>query len=642
MSTDGPSATATGAPTANIAEAEHCFAVGRLDDAAALCRALLAGAPGEAAAGRLLGIVLVLQGGFAEARRLLEPLAPAYRDDPDFHLALAEALWGVESAAAALPSFTAACALAPDRPRLRLRLGQALLAAGDPAAARVELERALGDLPQSPIALTALGQAEAATGAADQAIAHLQAALALAPADDDAAFHLGQVLRAVGRLDEAIAVLHEGVRRAPANAVLRIALGDALHAGRRHDAALAELREAVRLAPESGLAWTALGRAAQRLERLDEALIYYRTARRLDRALPELDAIIGNALLESGAVAEAHAHFARSMASASWARATTTPRTRTRVGVLLAPGAHNTPTDFILDPTAYDLELVFMLDAFDYPHARMAASYDALFNAIGDADRAGAALASARAVAHATGLPVINPPAEIFDTVRDRMALRLASIEGGIVPPTRRCALAALRDGRADAVLREIGWPMLVRPVGSHGGTDLVKLDTPAALAAHLEHAPAGAGDDVYLTRFCEFRSADRRYRKYRLIVVDGAVLPYHLAFGDTWLVHYFRTDMANAPALLAEEARFLADPTACLGAGAAAALAEIARRVPLDFFGVDCALDPAGRLLVFECNAAMLVHGADPSPVFDFKRGAIERIRQAVTRMLVSRGRRA
>jgi len=622
---------------ARIADAERCLAAGRLDDAAALCRSVLAEAPDSAPAVRLLGIVLVLQGGFAEARRLLEPVASTHGGDPDVQLALAEALWGAESPAAALPRFEAARALAPDRPRLRLRLGQALLAAGDPAAARAELEIAFAGLPGSAVAATALARAEAATGAAEAAIAHAETALALAPEDDDAPFQLGQILRALGRLDAAIAALREGVRRAPASALLRVALGDALHAARRHDAAFAELREAVRLAPEWALAWTALGRTVQRLGRLDEALTYFRTARRLDHGMPELDAIIGNALIESGALAEAHAHFARSMAHASWTHAEARRRERMRIGVLLAPGAHNTPTQFILDPASYDLELVFMLDDFDYPHARMTASYDVLFNAIGDADRAHGALARACDVVAAVGLPVVNAPREILATTRERMALRLASIDGCMMPPTHRGTVASLRESAARDGLDALGWPILVRPVGSHGGTDLVKCDTPAALAACLDAMTAA---DVYVTRFCDFRSPDGRYRKYRFIVVAGDVLPYHLAFGDTWLVHYFRTDMASQPALLDEEARFLADPLACLGPAAGAALAEIARRVPLDFFGLDCALDPTGRLVVFECNAAMLVHDADPSPAFDFKRAPVERIRQAVTRMLTSRGR--
>jgi glutathione synthase/RimK-type ligase-like ATP-grasp enzyme len=200
-----------------------------------------------------------------------------------------------------------------------------------------------------------------------------------------------------------------------------------------------------------------------------------------------------------------------------------------------------------------------------------------------------------------------------------------------------RAATQALRaPGALESVAQEIGFPMLARPVGSHGGDDLVKLESPAALAAHVAGTPAEA---LYLTQFCDFRSADGLYRKYRFIVVAGEVFPYHLAIGDGWLVHYFRTEMRDRPALLDEEARFLADPLASLGPDIAASLADIVRAVPLDFFGIDCSVDTDGKLLVFECNATMLVHDADPSPVFDFKRAPAERIRQAVGRLLARRG---
>jgi glutathione synthase/RimK-type ligase-like ATP-grasp enzyme len=35
----------------------------------------------------------------------------------------------------------------------------------------------------------------------------------------------------------------------------------------------------------------------------------------------------------------------------------------------------------------------------------------------------------------------------------------------------------------------------------------------------------------------------------------------------------------------------------------------EIQERIGLDYFGIDCGLDRAGNLFVFEANASMLVH---------------------------------
>jgi tetratricopeptide (TPR) repeat protein len=622
---------------AMLAQAAGCFAGGRLAEAAALCDAVLARVPDQTRARRQRGLIHIVQHEFAAARAILEPLAIQSPDDADLRLALAEAIWGTETAEAALAHFAAADALAQDRPLVRLRFGQALIAAGQAAEARPVLEAVVAALPDSATALTQLGMAEAASGEPQRALDRFAAACALDPADADPAYQLGQTLRAVGRVDAAVAALREAVRRAPETALLRVALGDALSARGEHEAAEAELKEAVRLAPGWGLAWLALGRTVHRLNRLDEAIGYYRITLGLDRGMKEIDAIIGNALLETGAAAEAHAHFIRSLGETRWARAIPAPSARLRVGVLLAPGANNTPTSFILDPASYDIEIVFMVEGFDYPDARIAASYDVLFNAIGDPDRAADALACAIAVTRAVGLPVVNAPAEIAETGRDRMAARLAPLEGCVAPPTRRVATQKLRaPGALETVAQEIGFPLLARPVGSHGGDDLVKLDSPAALEAHVAGTPAEA---LYLTRFCDFGSADGLYRKYRFIVVAGELFPYHLAIGDGWLVHYFRTEMRDRPALLDEEARFLTDYRASLGHVIEAALAGIVRRVPLDFFGIDCAVDRDGKLLVFECNATMLVHDADPSPVFDFKRAPAERIRQAVGRLLARRG---
>lgn len=649
MTADRSSRAESAAVDALVAEATQCFAAGRLDDAAARCRVVLDAVPDHPAARRQLGLIRIVEHAFDEAHALLAPLAHHFADDADVRLALAEAIWGTRGAADALPEFEAACALAPDRPRLRLRLGQALLAANRVEAARAALETAVAALPGSAAALTQLAIAEAASGEVARAIARLEAASALDPADPDPPFQLGLAWRAAGRIDAAIAALREAVRRAPDGALQRVALGDALAACDQHAAAEPALREAVRLAPRWGLAWMVLGRIVQRLRRVDEAVGYYRTAHALDRGLPELDALIGNALLEAGAAAEAQLHFALSLGRTRWAAptstaavaapaATTQTDRRPRVGVLLAPGANNTPTGFILDAAAHDLENVFMVAGFDYPHARMAASYDVLFNAIGDSDRAATALAVAVDVTRAVALPVINPPALIAATGRDRMAARLADLADCHVPPTRRCAVAALRAPDAlDALARDVGLPVLARPVGSHGGDDLVKLDDPAALAAHVAASTAEA---LYLTRFHDFRSADGRYRKYRFIVVAGEIYPYHLAIGEHWLVHYFRTGMAGSPALLEEEARFLTDWRRALGGRIEAALGAIVGRVGLDFFGLDCSVDRTGALLVFECNATMLVHEAGASPAFDFKRGPTERIRQAVGRMLAGRAK--
>ena len=54
-----------------------------------------------------------------------------------------------------------------------------------------------------------------------------------------------------------------------------------------------------------------------------------------------------------------------------------------------------------------------------------------------------------------------------------------------------------------------------------------------------------------------------------------------------------------------------------------------------MDFFGVGAAIGGDGRLIVFERNASMLVRHTDRPALFDYKRQAAERVRDALTRSL-------
>jgi len=546
-----------------------------------------------------------------------------FRDDAVVRLAEAEATWDGAGAAAALPHFEAALALDPACRRARARFGLALIEAGRAADGLVELEAVVATLP---------------VGAAiEDAMAPFMMPLAFAPAPADAAFQLGQTMLAVGALDPAIAAFEHAAALDPTSPVARLALGGTLRTRGRDGAAIDALRAAVSLDPDEPISWRALGQTFRQVGQTDEADSCELAALSLERTVPDRELLIGDALVAIGAPDPARVRFERAMAGASWV-GPPQPRSdaRLRVGVIAAPGRANTPLDFILDRQRLAVGIVLMLDGFAYPYDRIAASYDVLFNAVADPDYGAAATALALGLAERVGLPIANHPRLIAETGRERIAERLSSAAGCVVPATGRYASRSLRDRTvADRALREIGMPLLARPAGSHGGKRLERIDDAATLDAYLAWTTA---EEIYLTRYHEFRSPDGRYRKYRFIAVDGALFPYHLAIGEHWLVHYFRTAMTEDDALRAEEADFVAAPFDHVGPDAAAALREVARRITLDFFGIDCAVLPDGRLLLFECNAAMLVRHSDPLALFDYKRAPSEAIRDAVSRMLERR----
>ena len=90
---------------------------------------------------------------------------------------------------------------------------------------------------------------------------------------------------------------------------------------------------------------------------------------------------------------------------------------------------------------------------------------------------------------------------------------------------------------------------------------------------------------------------------------------------------------MANQLWMQGEEAAFLNDPARVFNERHYLALREIQARIGLEYFGIDCAIDTNGNLLVFEVNASMLVH--DDNAEFPYKSPAVHRIKAAFSEML-------
>lgn len=69
-----------------------------------------------------------------------------------------------------------------------------------------------------------------------------------------------------------------------------------------------------------------------------------------------------------------------------------------------------------------------------------------------------------------------------------------------------------------------------------------------------------------------------------------------------------------------------------------AAAFEALHRHFGLDYFGIDCAEMPDGRLLLFEADVAMIVHDLDPSGTFPYKKPAMRRLFDAFAAMVRAR----
>ncbi len=245
---------------------------------------------------------------------------------------------------------------------------------------------------------------------------------------------------------------------------------------------------------------------------------------------------------------------------------------------------------------------------------------DVVFVAIAEDARHGAALRAASALARAIGRPTCNDGERIARLSRTGTARLLADVEGAVVPSHH-------------LVPREepspFAFPIIVRPLGSHAGDNLHRIEDEAALDAYYAANPAA--QFLTVAPFIDYRSADGLWRKYRIIFVGGEPYPLHLAIHDDWAVWYYNARMQASERKQAEERRFLEHLPSAMPPPAMAALLEIGRRVGLDYFGLDCGVTRDGRLLVFEVETGMIVQNGSGD--------AASRIRQALERLIDDKG---
>jgi glutathione synthase/RimK-type ligase-like ATP-grasp enzyme len=233
--------------------------------------------------------------------------------------------------------------------------------------------------------------------------------------------------------------------------------------------------------------------------------------------------------------------------------------------------------------------------------------------------------------------PVLNRPHDIVKVARDSAARLLDNLPGIQMPPTCRVHGQQLRElvaEQTDTPVLPAGlrFPLLVRPVDSHAGQQLHRLDDASALLAML--AADGKNNEFFVSNYIDYRNADGLFRKYRIVLIDGRPFPCHLAISSHWMIHYLNAGMAESAEKRAEEAHFMMNFSA-FAARHAQALQAIQQTIGLDYLGIDCAETADGDLLIFEVDPAMVVHAMDPVEVFPYKQAPMRQLFTAFREML-------
>ncbi|HEX7750716.1 MAG TPA: hypothetical protein VF445_18435 [Bordetella sp.] len=463
-------------------------------------------------------------------------------------------------------------------------------------------------------------------------------------APQDAAVHLdevasrllaqGHALLMAGQIEEAIKPLQQATVVRPLEPGLYEVLANAMQAaGHDADATAARLAaQAIRERAARDL--IAIGTSYARHKQWDAAGYWFLRAVLLDPDMADAHLHMGIALHELGRDDESEICARNACMRQSIFIDQAWPTQRRAVLVLCTSGQDNVPLQFLM-PAPFSRQIRWTIEFGIVGPVRELPSYDLVFNAIGDTDRAPRGLEAAARFVPKAGKPVLNPPDRILRTSRDQIPALLAGLDGVHVPCTARWDPGAGTSLTASIAAAGLQYPVTIRPVGKHGGAGLRRLDS----GQEAEEAGRGEKGEMYLSRYCDYRGADGYFRKYRAVFVDREPLPYHLAIGENWVLHYVTADMRAHAWKTEEEHRFLEDPQAALGAAAWAAVREIGKRLDLDYCGVDFSLLPDGRVLVFEANATMLVHAeSGEDEVLRFKNPYVQRIFDAFEGMLARR----
>jgi len=258
--------------------------------------------------------------------------------------------------------------------------------------------------------------------------------------------------------------------------------------------------------------------------------------------------------------------------------------------------------------------------------------HDIVFCEISDPDSHSMALAKTRNIYDAlkNKIPWINNPHFVPNTSRDTMSQILSGIDNVIAPKALKLKPVTSENIQSAIENHDLSLPVLIRPTGSHGGINLVLIET----LAKLEKVDLSIYEEIFVTEYADFED-NNVFTKYRFAVVAGEPFLGHVIFSDHWLIHSeSRKYMAENPEFQLKEAKIIENFEDDLKLRIKEAVYEIYETIGLDYFGIDCAIRN-NELILFEVNATMnmLVNN---QPIPNIWEKQIDRIVQALVDNLI------
>jgi predicted O-linked N-acetylglucosamine transferase (SPINDLY family) len=289
---------------------------GRLSEAEALYRQVLAKQPAHVGALHYLGVLAHQQGNNHAAVELIGAAINLSPDLPELHNNLGLSLKGCGRLDEAIAAYRRALSIKPDNPSALYNLAVALQSAGQVDDAIAALRQAIALRPGYVEAHNNLGIALKDKGQIEEAIASYRRAIALRPDYAQGHNNLASAFKANGQIDDAIAAYRRAVTIDPLLAEAHNNLGLVLAEAGQLDDAIAAFERAISADPRLAEAHFYLGNALASRRMPDEAAAAFRSVIALQPGHAVAHNNLGNALKERGLLSEAIDAYRRAIALA--------------------------------------------------------------------------------------------------------------------------------------------------------------------------------------------------------------------------------------------------------------------------------------------------------------------------------------
>jgi hypothetical protein len=309
-----------------------------------------------------------------------------------------------------------------------------------------------------------------------------------------------------------------------------------------------------------------------------------------------------------------------------------------RLLALLSPGdlTENNVIEFFVEGSDVVVDLLYITPNMPLPVSLP--EHDVCMVAVSESDRNRPLLKKLEKILPLLQQAPINLPDRIGRSSRDGSCQLLTSEPGLVMPVTARITRDTLQKiGLGQLALADIiadtDFPLIVRPVDSHQGTGLSKIEKPADI---LQYLVTQTEEDFYVSRYIDYRSQDGLFRKYRIVFIAGKAYVCHMAISESWMVHYMSAGMTDSEAKKNEEAQFMQSFDHAFALKHQHAFKTIQQKMGLEYVGIDCGETTAGELLIFEVDSSMTIHAMDPIETFPYKQIQLRKVFNAFRDLLL------